>query len=78
MTLNAKSLRAALLGAAVAGALGFGGQQAFATPDKAPAAAFRTCPDKGFDYAYSPCALGCPSGRGYCAAGGICQCGDIP
>lgn len=70
------ALRRAVLGAAFVGSLGFGASQAFATPEQA-AAAVRTCPDTGYDYAYASCRIGCASG-GYCAAGGICRCGQIP
>ena len=68
-------VRRAVLGAAVLASLGFGAAQAFATPGSS--AAVRSCPDKGYDYAYASCRFGCASG-GYCAAGGICRCGQIP
>ena len=58
----------------VAGALSFGAGHAFASEE----VALRTCPALGYEYAYAPCATGCPSGRGYCDADGNCQCGDIP
>lgn len=38
---------------------------------------YRTCPKTGYDYAYSPCAIGCDGG-GYCTSRGYCSCGDIP
>jgi hypothetical protein len=70
-------LRRGLAALAMLGALGFGATQALATPGP-DAAAVRYCPDRGFDYAYASCGFGCPGGRGYCAAGGICRCGLIP
>ncbi|HEX6042681.1 hypothetical protein [Longimicrobium sp.] len=70
------NLRRAVLGAAFVGSLGFGAAQAFATPGQ-PAQPEATCPDRGYDYAYASCRIGCASG-GYCAAGGICRCGQIP
>lgn len=69
-------LRAGLLGLAVAGSLGFGSTQALAGPQQQ--ARVQTCPDSGYDYYYAPCAYGCPRQQGYCAAGGICRCGNIP
>jgi hypothetical protein len=69
------SLRRAVLGAAFVGSLGFGAAQAFASPEQAAVA--RTCPDRGYDYAYASCRIGCASG-GYCAEGGLCRCGQIP
>jgi hypothetical protein len=76
MTRSLLHLRNALLGLAVAGALGFGTSQAVAAPEQA--AAVRYCPDQGVDYYYAPCGYSCPGGRGYCAEGGICRCGYIP
>lgn len=76
MTRSLHHLRNAVLGLALAGALGFGATQAVAAPGQA--AALRSCPDKGYDYPYASCGWGCPGGRGYCAAGGICRCGLIP
>lgn len=58
----------------VAAALSFGASRAMASEGVAA----RTCPIKGYDYPYAPCATGCPSGRGYCSANGYCQCGDLP
>ena len=58
----------------VAVSLSFGAKQAFASEE----AALRTCPAMGYEYPYSPCAIGCPSGRGYCDSNGNCQCGDLP
>lgn len=69
-------LRRGLLGLMVAGSLGFGATQALATPSQA--AAVRSCPDRGYEYYYAGCGFGCPGGKGYCAAGGICRCGLIP
>jgi hypothetical protein len=76
MSVTLTSLRRVVLGAAFVGSLGFGAAQAFASPEQATTAV-RTCPDKGYDYAYSSCRIGCASG-GYCAEGGICRCGQIP
>lgn len=76
MSRTLASVRRMLLGAAFVGSLGFGAAQAFAAPGEA-AAAVRTCPDRGYDYAYASCRTGCAVG-GYCAAGGICKCGYIP
>lgn len=75
MSRTLANLRRAVLGAAFVGSLGFGAAQAFASPEQTAVA--RTCPDRGYDYAYSSCRIGCSVG-GYCAAGGICQCGYIP
>ena len=70
-------LRRGLLGLTLAGSLGFGATQALATPAPyAPIA--EACPDEGYDYYYAPCAYACPRRQGYCAAGGICRCGNIP
>jgi len=71
-------LRQGVLAAAVLGSLGFGAAQAFGSPAETTTAAVRTCPDRGFDYAYASCAIGCPTGQGYCAEGGVCRCGQIP
>ena len=76
MTRSLLHLRNALLGLAVAGALGFGATQATAAPGQADA--LRSCPSKPYDYPYASCGIGCPGGQGYCAAGGICRCGLIP
>ncbi|HEY0017375.1 MAG TPA: hypothetical protein VGC13_13780 [Longimicrobium sp.] len=70
-------LRRGLLGLVFAGSLGFGATQALATPGQ-PAAAMAACPDMGYDYYYASCANACPRRQGYCAAGGICRCGQIP
>jgi hypothetical protein len=74
MTVSLLHPRRWLLGLVVAGSLGFGATQAIAAPGSA---AVLACPDKGYDYPYSPCANAC-GGRGYCAEGGICRCGSIP
>ena len=58
----------------VAGSLSFGASRAFASEE----VALRTCPAKGYEYAYASCGIGCPNGRGYCDANGTCRCGDIP
>jgi hypothetical protein len=71
-------VRQGVLAAALLGSLGFGAAQAFGSPPAPAAAALRTCPDRGYDYGYASCAIGCPDGHGYCAQGGICQCGVIP
>jgi hypothetical protein len=68
-------LRGILLGAAFVGAMGFGASQAFGSPKTAE---LKTCPAKGFDYAYAACGVGCPGGRGYCSESGTCICGLIP
>ncbi|HEU4452755.1 MAG TPA: hypothetical protein VFR81_06830 [Longimicrobium sp.] len=68
-------LRRALLAVAAAGSLGFGATQALAGPQESAA---RTCPARGYEYPYASCGFGCPGGRGYCGADGICRCGLIP
>jgi hypothetical protein len=65
-----------VLAAAVVAALGYGTVQAFGTTEQPQSV--RTCPAKGFDYPYAACAIGCPTGHGYCSASGICRCGEIP
>ncbi|HEX8673728.1 MAG TPA: hypothetical protein VF710_17665 [Longimicrobium sp.] len=74
MRLRLAYLIQAVFAVLVAGALSFGASRAMASSE----VALKTCPAKGYDYPYSPCATGCPTGRGYCSAGGICQCGDLP
>jgi hypothetical protein len=75
MRLTLSHLRTILLGAAFVGSMGFGASQAFGSPKPA---LLKSCPAKPFDYAYAPCGVGCPGGRGYCAEGGTCACGLIP
>jgi hypothetical protein len=77
MSRSLTHLRRGVFATAVACALGFGAAQAFGSATSSTAAV-RTCPDKGFDYTYAACGIGCPGGHGYCAAGGICHCGFIP
>jgi hypothetical protein len=68
-------LRRGLLALACAGALGFGATQALASPEPPTRALY--CPDRGFDYYYASCAASCPNNQGYCAAGGVCRCGQL-
>ncbi len=74
MKLRMAYLMQAVFAVMVAVGLSFGASRVLASDG----AALRTCPATGYDYAYSPCAIGCPGGRGYCDARGYCQCGDIP
>ncbi|HSU17539.1 hypothetical protein [Longimicrobium sp.] len=78
MSRSLSYLRQGALAAALLGSLGFGAAQAFGSTAPPAGAALRTCPDRGFDYAYASCAIGCPGSQGYCAEGGICRCGQIP
>ncbi|HEX2205903.1 MAG TPA: hypothetical protein VHG91_21490 [Longimicrobium sp.] len=75
MTRSLTYLRRGLLGLGVAASLGFGAAQALATPQDE--ARGRTCPARGYDYAYASCRFGCDVG-GYCRSDGTCQCGYIP
>lgn len=72
--MRATHLRRGAFAAAILGSLGFGATQAYAG---SAAAAVRTCPAKGYEYAYASCRIGCSVG-GYCDANGYCQCGYIP
>ena len=74
MKLRMKYLMQAVFALVIAVSLSFGAKQVFASEG----AVLRTCPATGEDYPHSPCATGCPGGRGYCSAYGYCQCGDLP
>ena len=74
MKLRMAYLIQAVFAVLVAVGLSFGASRAMASNE----AAASTCPVRGVDYPYSPCASGCPGGRGYCGEDGICQCGSIP
>jgi len=76
MSRSVINLRRGVLAAAVLGSLGFGAVQAFGTTGQVQR--YTSCPAKGFDYPYSPCAVSCPTHQGYCSASGICRCGQIP
>lgn len=72
------SFRHAVLGLAVAGALGFGATQVLASPRVAPT---QTCPvpADGSDTYWYQCGWNCYNGIGYCSGSqGICKCGYIP
>jgi hypothetical protein len=74
MKLRMAVLIQAVFAMVVAVSLSFGAKQVFASEG----AAMASCPAKGYDYPYSPCASGCAVRRGYCDANGNCQCGDLP
>jgi len=74
MSHSLHSLRRAVFGVSCAVVFGFGVSEAVGSPQSAA----RACPATGYDYPYSPCALGCDVGRGYCDSYGRCQCGDLP
>lgn len=75
MSRSLSYLRRGFLGIAFAGAMGFGVTQAFASTDQARRL---SCPALGYDYEYTECAYSCPNHIGYCSAGGLCRCGQIP
>ena len=74
MKLRMAYLMQALFALVIAVSLSFGAKQVFASEG----AALATCPAKGFDYYYAPCANSCAIKRGYCDADGNCQCGSLP
>lgn len=74
MKLRMAYLIQAVFALVIAVSLSFGAKQVLASEG----AALASCPAKGYDYPYSPCATGCPGGRGYCDSNGNCQCGDLP
>lgn len=76
MKLRLTFLAQAVFAILVAVGLSFGATRAFASAQ--PAAAAGVCEDLGYDYYASECAYSCPRRQGYCAAGGICRCGNIP
>ncbi len=68
-------LRRGLVGVSCAIVFGFGATQAFGGPKQGPVT---YCPDMGIDRPYHSCGSFCPGRQGYCAAGGVCVCGEIP
>ncbi len=70
-------LRLGVFALTIAGALGFGANQAFAGVN-ASSPWYTYCPAEGYDYPLVMCAYGCDVGRGYCTSDGRCACGDLP
>lgn len=77
MSRSISRLRLGLFALTIAGALGFGANQAFAGVN-ASSPWYTYCPATGEDYPLVRCAYGCDVGRGYCRADGRCVCGDLP